>query len=55
MNESMLLHHQIDQLNATYAAAPDEKRFDDWPLFFTVTATTKCRRARILIVVCRWL
>ena len=35
MNESMLLHHQIDQLNATYAAALDEKRFDDWPLFFT--------------------
>ena len=34
MNESMLLHHQIDQLNATYAAALDEKRFDDWPLFF---------------------
>ena len=35
MNESILLHHQIDQLNATYAAALDEKRFDDWPLFFT--------------------
>ena len=33
--ESMLLHHQIDQLNAAYAAALDEKRFDDWPLFFT--------------------
>jgi salicylate 5-hydroxylase small subunit len=32
---SMLLHHQVDQLNAAYAAALDEKRFDDWPLFFT--------------------
>ncbi|WP_372825582.1 nuclear transport factor 2 family protein [Polaromonas sp.] len=32
--ESMLLHHQVDQLNAAYAAALDEKRFDDWPLFF---------------------
>ena len=35
MKESMLLHHQLDQLNAAYAAALDEKRFDDWPLFFT--------------------
>ena len=35
MTESMLLHHQIDQLNAAYAAALDDKRFDDWPLFFT--------------------
>ena len=35
MNESMLLHHQLDQLNAAYASALDEKRFDDWPLFFT--------------------
>jgi len=25
----------MDQLNAAYAAALDEKRFDDWPLFFT--------------------
>lgn len=33
--ESMLLHHQVDQLNAAYAATLDEKRFDDWPLFFT--------------------
>ncbi len=31
----MLLHHQIDQLNAAYAAALDDKRFDDWPVFFT--------------------
>lgn len=35
MNESVLLHHQVDQLNAAYAAALDDKRFDDWPLFFT--------------------
>lgn len=34
-DESLFLHHQIDQLNAAYAAALDEKRFDDWPLFFT--------------------
>ncbi len=34
-DQSMLLHHQIDQLNAAYAAALDEKRFDDWPMFFT--------------------
>ena len=34
LNESMLLHHRIDQLNAAYTAALDEKRFDDWPLFF---------------------
>ena len=35
MNESLLLHHQIDQLHAAYASALDEKRFDDWPEFFT--------------------
>ena len=33
--QSVLLHHQLDQLNAAYAAALDEKRFDEWPLFFT--------------------
>jgi len=32
---SLLLHHEIDQLNAAYAAALDEKRFDAWPAFFT--------------------
>ena len=32
--QSMLLHHQLDQLNAAYAASLDDKRFDDWPLFF---------------------
>lgn len=35
MNESVLLHHQVDQLNAAYAAALDDKRFEDWPQFFT--------------------
>ena len=30
----LLLHHDIHQLNADYAAALDEKRFDDWPMFF---------------------
>lgn len=32
--QSMLLHHNVDQLNAAYAAALDDKRFEDWPLFF---------------------
>jgi salicylate 5-hydroxylase small subunit len=31
---SVALHHEVDQLNADYAAALDEKRFDDWPAFF---------------------
>ena len=31
----MLLHHELDQLNGAYAAALDDKRFDEWPLFFT--------------------
>lgn len=36
--DTLLLHHQIDQLNAAYAAALDEKRFEDWPGFFTEDA-----------------
>lgn len=36
--DTVLLHHQIDQLNAAYAAALDEKRFDAWPEFFTEDA-----------------
>jgi salicylate 5-hydroxylase small subunit len=32
--QQLLLHHEIDQLNAAYAAALDEKRFDAWPGFF---------------------
>lgn len=30
----LLLQQEIDQLNVDYAAALDEKRFDDWPEFF---------------------
>ncbi len=30
----LMLQLQVDQLNAAYAAALDEKRFDDWPGFF---------------------
>jgi len=32
--ESLLLQLEVDQLNAAYAAALDERRFDDWPGFF---------------------
>lgn len=32
--ETLLLHHAIDQLNAAYAVALDDKRFEDWPGFF---------------------
>ena len=32
--EQLWLQHRIDQLNAVYAAALDEKRFDDWPALF---------------------
>ena len=32
--ESLMLRLQIDELNAAYAAALDERRFDDWPDFF---------------------
>lgn len=34
MNERLLLQLEVDQLNAAYAAALDERRFDDWPRFF---------------------
>ncbi|MDE2607687.1 MAG: aromatic-ring-hydroxylating dioxygenase subunit beta [Burkholderiales bacterium] len=34
MNERLLLQLEIDQLNAAYAAALDERRFDAWPEFF---------------------
>jgi len=30
----LMLQLEIDQLNADYAAALDERRFDDWPQFF---------------------
>ena len=32
--DRLMLQLEIDQLNAAYAAALDEKRFDDWPGFF---------------------
>ena len=41
MNESLLLQLEIDQLNAAYAAALDERRFDDWPLFFVEDGSYK--------------
>jgi salicylate 5-hydroxylase small subunit len=34
MSEVLLLQLEIDQLNARYAAALDERRFDAWPEFF---------------------
>ncbi|MRD48975.1 salicylate hydroxylase [Caenimonas koreensis DSM 17982] len=33
-----MLRLQVDALNAAYAAALDERRFDDWPEFFTQDA-----------------
>ncbi len=33
--DRLLLQAEIDELNAAYADALDEKRFDEWPLFFT--------------------
>ena len=32
--EALWLHHEINQLNAAYAAALNEKRFEAWPDFF---------------------
>ena len=32
--DALVLQFEVDQLNAAYAAALDERRFDDWPLFF---------------------
>ncbi|MDB5900259.1 MAG: putative salicylate-5-hydroxylase small oxygenase component [Ramlibacter sp.] len=34
MNEALLLQLELDQFNAAYAAALDERRFDAWPDFF---------------------
>jgi salicylate 5-hydroxylase small subunit len=31
----LALHHEVNQLNVAYSAALDDRRFDDWPLFFT--------------------
>lgn len=32
---TLLLQSEVDRFNAAYAAALDERRFDDWPLLFT--------------------
>jgi salicylate 5-hydroxylase small subunit len=32
--QRLLLQQQVDRLNADYAAALDEKRFEEWPEFF---------------------
>ena len=40
-HDRLMLQLELDQLNAAYAAALDEKRFDDWPLFFTEDARYK--------------
>jgi len=34
MNEALLLQLEIDGFNSAYAAALDERRFDEWPGFF---------------------
>ena len=34
MNAELELQLAVDRLNAAYAAALDERRFDDWPGFF---------------------
>ena len=36
-----MLRLEIDALNADYAAALDERRFDEWPLFFLEDGTYK--------------
>lgn len=39
--EGLLLRSEIDAFNAQYAAALDERRFDDWPGFFLADAMYK--------------
>jgi len=34
LEQRLLLQLEIDQLNAAYCAALDERRFDEWPEFF---------------------
>ena len=36
--EALLLHHEVDQFNAAYAAALDEERLTDWADMFTEDA-----------------
>lgn len=38
---TLLLQHEVDQLNARYAAALDERRYNDWPEFFVEDALYK--------------
>jgi anthranilate 1,2-dioxygenase small subunit len=33
--DALLLHHEVDQFNAAYAAALDEQRLSDWVEMFT--------------------
>ena len=40
-HELLMLRLQIDELNAAYAAALDERRFDDWPEFFVENGSYK--------------
>jgi len=40
-NERLLLESEINRLNADYAAALDDRRFDEWPGFFMDDATYK--------------
>lgn len=39
--DNLLLQLEVDQLNAAYAAALDEKRFDEWPGFFVPDGSYK--------------
>jgi salicylate 5-hydroxylase small subunit len=41
LREELLLQVEVDRLNADYAAALDEARFDDWPEFFMDDASYK--------------
>jgi salicylate 5-hydroxylase small subunit len=41
MNERALLEAGINRLNADYAAVLDDRRFEEWPEFFTDDATYK--------------
>lgn len=39
--QRLVLQQALDRLNADYAAALDEKRFDDWPAFFVEDGSYK--------------
>jgi salicylate 5-hydroxylase small subunit len=40
-SERWMLQLEVDQLNAAYAAALDERRFDEWPDFFVEQGSYK--------------